>query len=76
MFAHDGMIWGNGLLMILFWIFLILLLIGGLSSVLSKPTIQQHSSPSETAISIAKRRYASGDISREEYLKLLQDLNQ
>jgi len=73
-FDGWGMFWGGGLLMILFWIGVIALIVWGLKALLTNERAPQRPSPTLSALDIAKARYARGEISREEYLALIADL--
>jgi putative membrane protein len=65
-----GMGWLGILLMALFWIGVILLVVWGLSNAF--PGRQQAVEPG--AEEILKRRYARGEISREEYVQASETL--
>ncbi len=69
---HDGigwwMIWG-GLMMVLFWGSVIGLIAWGIARFTG-----QSPSDTDSAIDIARRRYASGEISRDEFEQIQQDL--
>lgn len=65
-----------------FWIILIpLVLLAGwiafqtYSNNSSSSTFDKHKGRSKTAHEIADERYANGEISREEYLKIVKDLD-
>ncbi len=71
------MMWGYGvgpwtwlgpLMMIVFWV----LVIGGVALVLR--AWWRPASRSEDALEILERRYASGELSRDEYFAMRQDL--
>jgi putative membrane protein len=66
-----GMGWLGLLLMALFWIGVILLVVWGLSNAF--PSRRQAAEPD--AEEILKRRYARGEISREEYLQASETLH-
>jgi putative membrane protein len=66
-----GMGWLGLLMMALFWIGVILLVVWGLSNAF--PSRRQAAEPD--AEEILKRRYARGDISREEYLQASETLH-
>jgi putative membrane protein len=66
-----GMGWLGILLMALFWIGVILLVVWGLSNAF--PGRQQAVEPD--AEEILKRRYARGEISREEYVQASETLH-
>ena len=65
-----GMGWLGLLLMALFWIGVILLVVWGLSNAF--PSRRQVVEPD--AAEILKRRYAKGEISREEYMQASETL--
>jgi putative membrane protein len=65
-----GMGWLGLLLMALFWIGVILLVFWGLSNAF--PSRRQAVEPD--AAEILKRRYAKGEISREEYMQASETL--
>lgn len=66
------MAWG-GWWMLLFWLGVIALAVWGLRQLVGgSQTVARHSA--ETAREIAERRYARGEISREEFLDLISDL--
>lgn len=78
MFFYDGnhMFWGWGLVMMVLWIGALLMFAWFLGSLLSNQRRERpvsNAAPDDPEL-IAKRRYAHGDISREEYLKLIEDL--
>ncbi len=66
-----GMGWLGLLLMALFWIGVILLVVWGLSNAF--PSRRQSAEPD--AAEILKRRYARGEISREEYVQASETLH-
>lgn len=74
---NHGMGWGGSLLMILFWglallgvIFLVRwLLAGG-----SRSRSSAEAPHTETAVEILKKRYARGEITREEYQQMKAEL--
>jgi putative membrane protein len=66
-----GMGWLGLLMMALFWIGVILLVVWGLSNAF--PSRRQTSEPD--AEEILKRRYARGEISREEYVQASETLH-
>ncbi len=65
-----GMGWLGLLLMALFWIGVILLVVWGLSNAFPR----QRQSAEPDAAEILKRRYARGEISREEYMQASETL--
>ncbi len=73
-FDGWGMFWGGGLLMILFWIGVIALIFWGFKSLLTGKTAPQPLHSALSAPEIIQARYAQGEISRDEYLVLIADL--
>jgi len=69
---HDGvgwwMIWG-GVMMVIFWGSVIGLIVWGVARFTG-----QRPSDTDSAIDVARRRYASGEISRDEFEQIRQDL--
>jgi putative membrane protein len=65
-----GMGWLGVLLMALFWVGVILLVVWGLSNVFPR----QRQAIEPDAAEILKRRYARGEISREEYMQASETL--
>jgi putative membrane protein len=69
---HDGMgwwmVWG-GVMMVLFWGAVIGLIVWGVSRATGGPRTN-----GESPLDIARRRYARGEITREEFERLRQDL--
>lgn len=68
----DGGDWGWGLLMMLFWAVLIVLVT--VFVVRGLHTHDNSGSTSGDAVEIAKKRYAKGEISKEEFEQLKKDL--
>jgi putative membrane protein len=72
---HGGMVWGlGGLTMLAFWGLLIVgvvLLIRLLDRREAPPTPK-----SESAVDIVRRRYASGELTREQYEQMHNDLEE
>ena len=69
---HNGMGWWmiwSGVMMALFWGAVIALVAGGVTRVTG-----QHSINPDSASDIARRRYAGGEIGREEFEQIHQDL--
>ncbi|MCU0579099.1 MAG: SHOCT domain-containing protein, partial [Desulfobacterota bacterium] len=69
------MAWFGPVGMILFWVLLVLLiilLIRGLRS--GKVIGRERGEPTESALEILKKRYARGEINKEEYLEKKRDL--
>jgi putative membrane protein len=64
--------WGGGFMMI-FWVVLTAVIIYWLVHTANRNN-NQPSSPSESAIDILKKRYARGEISKEEFEERKKDL--
>lgn len=78
--AGDGMgwwmLWG-GLMMVLFWGVIIGLIVWGFQSATGRRVDQptDAGSTERSPLDIAKGRYARGDINREEFGRIRQDLD-
>lgn len=72
---HDGVAWpwmlGGFLWMVVFWGAIIGVIVWGISRL----TRRGEGPGSDSALEIARRRYARGEISREEFEQLKQDLS-
>lgn len=68
------MFWG-GWWMLLFWALVIGLAIWGLRVLFGSPNAPSYGTRELSPLEIAQRRYARGDISREAYLTLVDDLS-
>lgn len=64
----HGPFWGGSIFMMIFWICIIFLVI----SLIRNPVKERNNK--ETALNILKRRYATGDISREEFEQVRADI--
>jgi uncharacterized membrane protein len=76
MYGYWGLgMWGGAALMILFWIGIILLALWGFRRLFPDQRLPPPA-PSRSALEIAQSRYSRGEISRDEYLALINDLTQ
>lgn len=73
-FDGGHMLW-SGWWMLLFWIGVAVLFVWGLRQLLSDSSRYPQSQPSLSVLEIAKQRYARGELSRDDYLALINDLN-
>jgi putative membrane protein len=64
----HGPFWGGGFFMVIFWICIIFLIVSIL-----KGTCKRGPQP-ETALDILKKRYAAGEINKEEFEDMKQDI--
>ena len=71
------MLWG-GLMMVLFWGAIIALVVWAVQSVGRRDDghPQSAATPPRTPLEIAKERYASGEISRDEFEQMKRDLKE
>ncbi|GIK65691.1 MAG: hypothetical protein BroJett018_34850 [Chloroflexota bacterium] len=65
--------WGGWLVMLLFWFLLFSLAISVLTSLFHRDSTSRYSMDSFDPRRIVQERYAKGEISREEYLALMND---
>ena len=72
--GYHGMGWGGGLFMLIFWGLAILGVVFLIRFVLDRRRPGEAKGPEETALEILKRRYARGEIIREEYERMRRDL--
>ena len=80
--AHDGMAWWmlfGGLLWLAFWAFMVYAISSFLTDRKSAPTVDAEPRPPrprhEDPMDIARRRYAAGDISGEEFVAIVETLS-
>jgi len=74
--------WGfgiEGILMLGFWLFIAVVIVVVIVLVINSTKQSQHrpigtNSGPDSAVEKVRERYASGDINREEYLQMLEDL--
>ena len=62
---------GGGIYM---WILLIAVIVGGLYVLMNRSNQQLSSKPGEAPLDILQKRYAKGEITKEEYEQMKQDL--
>ncbi|MBI5929826.1 MAG: SHOCT domain-containing protein [Chloroflexi bacterium] len=74
MHGDWGFGFAGGWLMIVFWILIFGLVIGGLASLFNRNSAPPHYTVNNfDPHRIVQERYAKGEISREEYLALMND---
>ena len=64
----HGPFWDGGIFMIIFWVCLLFLFV----SFIKNP--KKEKAKNETALDTLKKRYATGDITREEFEKVRVDI--
>ena len=64
----HGPFWGGGIFMIVFWICIIFLFVSLIKSPVKEKTKK------ETALDILNKRYATGDITKEEFEQVKVDI--
>ena len=75
---QEGMGWWmmfGGIWMLLFWGVLIVLIVWGIKKLTERGGSGSGTSEKRSPLDIAKERYASGEISREEFEQLKKDLS-
>jgi len=74
-FSWGGMIFG-GLMMLVFWGGLIALIFWGVRSLMSSKNYPQTDAPDRvlSALEILDQRYARGEINRDEYAAIKEDI--
>ncbi len=70
----NGWFWGHMGFGWLFWLVILALFIWLLVQALNRGRMEDRHSQLETPLEILKKRYARGEISREEYEKMKKDL--
>lgn len=60
--------------MILFWVVVVLGIVWLVQSLSRSSSAQRYGETRESALEILQRRYASGEISKEEYLEMKDEL--
>jgi len=71
---HDGMGWGGGIMMILFWGLAILGLVFLFRFVMNAGRGASGNGP-ESPLDILKKRYARGEIDRETYERMKREID-
>ena len=76
MFGHEGMMWGcGGWWMIIFWIIVIIGIVFLVKWLVGQGrTDRQASGKEESPLDILKKRYARGEIDKEEFEQKKKDL--
>lgn len=68
----DGSNWGWGFLMMFFWAFVLILIVALIVRAFGSSRDDGHKT--NNAVSIAKERYAKGEITKKEFEQLKKDL--
>ena len=72
---HDGMGWWMVFLMVLFWGAIVALVIWGIRRLTERDRSESGTSQKRNPLDIAKERYARGEISKEEFDQIKNDLS-
>ena len=73
---HTGWTMGGGLVMVVFWIVLIVLLVLGVRWILNGGPGKSGESEDDDALETLRKRYARGEIDREEFEQKKRDLRE
>jgi putative membrane protein len=78
MCGFDHMWWGGGFLMMIFWTVLLIAILIWIFKAIQNRSNRRTSTElkQETPLEILKKRYASGEISKDEYIKMKKDLQE
>lgn len=71
MYGYEHYMWGGWWINIILWVAIILVVIWGVRAIFSN---NQKRRDEPSALEILKRRYASGEISKEEFDRMKKDL--
>lgn len=71
---HDGYMGFGGGFMWLFWILLIVMVVVLIKWLTGTSSGSDHSGPVETPLDILKKRYANGEIDRQEFEQKKRDI--
>ena len=82
-YPGNPMGWGNagwlwwmpmGLMMLLFWVLVIIALVLVIRWLWTQGYINADAKPTETPLDVLKKRYARGEITKEEFDRIKQDI--
>lgn len=77
MVGYDHLMWGGWFISIILWAAILVAVIWGVKTIFSHNNDKRNDRPSSdgpSAMEILKRRYASGEISKEEFDRMRRDL--
>lgn len=72
---HDGFMGGTMWFGWIFWLMVLVLIVWFIANRLNKSKQDSQSSGQESAMDIIKKRYAKGEITKEEFEQMKKDLN-
>ena len=72
---HDGVGWWMLFWMILFWGAMVALVVWGIRRISQRGGSESHPPGERDAMDIARERYARGEISKQEFDQIKQDLS-
>ena len=72
--GHDMMGWGGGFFMVIIWVMIIVGIVLLVKWVVASSGKDQRTSASESPIELLKRRYAAGEIGKEEFEEKKKDI--
>lgn len=75
---YDGFGWWvvfGGIWSLLFWVAMILLVVWAVKKIMERPEKDRQKEKEDAALKILKERYAKGEISKEEYTQIKEDIS-
>jgi putative membrane protein len=72
--GHDMMGWGGGFFMVIIWVMIIVGIVLLVKWIVASSGKDQRTSAIESPIELLKRRYAAGEIGKEEFEEKKKDI--
>jgi putative membrane protein len=72
--GHMNWGWGGLVVQLLFWIIIILIIFWAIRYFIRLSRTHPPDNPQESSLDILKKRYASGDITKQEFEEMKKDL--